>query len=81
VRLKKLFRTAFDSAAQEDGWANLGQVGMFLLQLDPGFDSRTYGYKKLQQLVEALPDFIEMRKVTNTKDNSAIIHIRLKPTA
>ncbi|MEO8610695.1 MAG: NYN domain-containing protein [Chloroflexota bacterium] len=81
VRLKKLLRTALDSAVQDDSWANLGQVGMFLLQLDPGFDSRTYGYKKLQQLVETLPDFIEMRKVTNTKDNSAIIHIRLKPAA
>ena len=81
VRLKKLFRTAFDSAVQDDGWANLGQVGSFLLQLDPGFDSRTYGYKKLQQLVETLPDFIEMRKVTNPSNNSAVIHIRLKPTA
>jgi uncharacterized LabA/DUF88 family protein len=81
TRLKMLFRTAFDSAVQDDGWASLAQVGNILLQLDPSFDSRTYGYKKLQQLVEALPDFIEMRKVPNANSSSVVTYIRLKSAA
>lgn len=81
TRLKMLFRTAFDSAVQDDGWASLAQVGNILLQLDPSFDSRTYGYKKLQQLVEGLPDFIEMRKVPNANSSSVVTYIRLKPAA
>jgi uncharacterized LabA/DUF88 family protein len=48
-----LLRNAFDMAEQEDGWAFLGTLGGRLRQLDPGFDSRTYGYNQLSQLVKA----------------------------
>ncbi len=77
THLKGLFRTAFDSAAQEDGWAHLGAIGSFLRQLDPGFDPRTYGHKQLSQLVQAYPDFIEVRE-PKTSGKTGEIYIRLK---
>lgn len=77
THLKSLFRTAFDSAVQDDGWAHLGAIGAFLRQIDPGFDPRTYGHKQLSQLVQAYPDFIEVRQ-TKTGSGSAAIYIRLK---
>ena len=77
VRLEELFRTAFDSAVQDDGWANLGNIGSFLRQLDPGFDPRTYGHKLLLPLVEDFPDFIEVEK-RKTKSGGESIYIRLK---
>jgi uncharacterized LabA/DUF88 family protein len=76
ARLENLFRTAFDSAVQDDGWASLSTVGSFLRQLDPGFDPRTYGHKQLSQLVEAL-HFIEVQK-RDTRSGSPVIYIRLK---
>lgn len=76
THLKSLFRTAFDSAVQDDGWAHLGAMGSFLRQLDPGFDPRTYGHKQLSQLVQAYPDFIEVRK-DKAGSGSAAIYIRL----
>jgi uncharacterized LabA/DUF88 family protein len=77
ARLERLFRTAFDSAVQDDGWAHLGTVGSFLRQLDPGFDPRTYGHKQLSQLVQAFPDFLEIQKRAITGGSEAI-YIRLR---
>jgi len=48
-----LLKNAFDLAEQEDGWAFLGTLGGRLRQLDPGFDSRTYGFNQLSQLVKS----------------------------
>ncbi len=77
ARLEDLFRTAFELAVQDDGWAHLGAMGGFLRQIDPAFDPRTYGHKQLSQLVKAYPKFIEVRK-TETTGGSAAIYIRLK---
>ena len=35
----------------EDGWVTLSASGGHLFNLVPDFDSRTYGYKKLSDLV------------------------------
>jgi len=79
--LENLFQTAFELAAQEDGWAHLGTVGHFLRQNDPGFDPRSYGHKLLSQLVSELgeqrPDFIELDRRKN-KSGKADFYIRLR---
>lgn len=76
-RIKRLFRSAFDAAVQDDGWAHLGTFGSSLRQLDPGFDPRTYGHKLLSLLVQANPDFFEIQKRAS-KSGNADIYIRLK---
>lgn len=76
AHLKELFQTAFDSSVQDDGWAHLGTFGGLLRQLDPGFDPRTYGHKLLSQLVQAYPDFLEIRKQAS-KGGNEVIYIRL----
>jgi uncharacterized LabA/DUF88 family protein len=58
---KKKLREAVDKAAQDDGWANLGNVGTMLLKNDPAFDSRNYGFKKLVELVKA-QSYLEVKK-------------------
>jgi Fe-S-cluster formation regulator IscX/YfhJ len=35
----------------EDGWVGLGEVGKGLTNLAPDFDSRTFGFRKLSDLV------------------------------
>lgn len=77
VRIEDLFRTAYDSAAQDDGWAHLGAFGHSLRQLDPGFDPRTYGHKLLSQLVQANLNFFKTQKRETTGGNTDI-YIRLK---
>ncbi len=72
-----LLRDAFDLAARDNGWAFLGTLGHHLQQLDPGFDSRTFGYKQLSLMIQAYPDEIETKEVKGN-DGTATIYARLK---
>jgi len=57
VELDRLLSSAVDTAAGDDGWANLGAVGSNLSRLASDFDSRSWGYKKLKDLMEAHPGY------------------------
>lgn len=74
--LHTLFKSAFDLAMQDDGWAFLGALGHHLRQLDPGFDPRTYGFKQLSLLVKGYPDTFEVRRVRG--QGTAHIYVKLK---
>ena len=67
-----LLRAAFDMAVHEDGWANLGELGFYLRQLDPGFDPRTYGFKQLSQLIKSQPGLFEIRAREEEGGGSAV---------
>lgn len=41
----------------EGEWYSLGQIGQFITQANPDFDTRTYGEKKLSDLIRKLPRF------------------------
>jgi uncharacterized LabA/DUF88 family protein len=46
-------RNAVEAASDDDGWAQLGSVGHIITKQHPDFDSRTYGYAKLSDLMTA----------------------------
>ncbi|MBE7733967.1 NYN domain-containing protein [Devosia faecipullorum] len=46
-----ILKKAITQIDSEDGWANLGEVGNRLANLASDFDSRSYGYAKLSDLV------------------------------
>lgn len=71
-----LLKGAFDMAVQENGWANLGTMGIYLHQLDPGFDPRTYGFKQLNQLIRKYSNHFEMK--FQEKEGQTIVYIRAK---
>jgi uncharacterized LabA/DUF88 family protein len=77
VNIEELFRLAFESTVQDDGWAHLGTLGSNLRQLDPSFDPRSHGFKLLSQLVYNSPDFFEVHKQQSENGND-IIYVRLK---
>ncbi len=59
--LVKLLRTAVEQAAEDDGWAAVGDVGN-LLRNHRSFNTVNYGYKKLSDLIKATDLFeVEMR--------------------
>ena len=53
--LKPLLCEAITAVTLDDGWAPLGMVGTLLQKKDPSFDSRSYGFRKLSELVKAQP--------------------------
>ena len=46
-----------DSIDQDDDWYTLGQLGQFIVASNPDFDTRTYGKKKLSDLVQDIKIF------------------------
>lgn len=68
-KLIALLTSAVDDAADDSGWANLGQVGQLVANKQPDFDPRSYGYKKLGELIRAT-DAFEIKEddpLTNTR--------------
>ncbi len=59
-----LILKAMEKIDQDDEWYTLGQIGQFIVADTPDFDTRTYGKRKLSDLVQGLKRF-ETRKVGN----------------
>jgi uncharacterized LabA/DUF88 family protein len=72
-----LLKSAFDIAVQDDGWAFLGTLGHHIRQLDPGFDSRTYGFKQLSLLIQAYTKVFAIKEV-KSEDGTSVIYVKLK---
>jgi uncharacterized protein (TIGR00288 family) len=63
--LVRLLRTAVDQAADDDGWANMGQVASYISNNNSSFSSINYGYKRVSDLIKATELFeIELRNGT-----------------
>src|SRR3954462_7994710 len=71
-----IIKTVIAQMDSEDGWVTLGEVGKRLTNLASDFDSRTFGFRKLSDLVRKTNAFeIEQPKAGgNTR-------IRIKPAA
>ena len=74
-KLKKLIVDAINSASEDDGWANLGEVGGYLNRIDSSFDPRNYGFPKLSSLVKSLNYVyyknINLKHLVKLKDGNA----------
>ncbi len=70
-------RNAVEAASDDDGWAALANVGHIITKQRPDFDSRSYGYAKLSDLVTATALF-EMERRTLGGGKPAVIYIRDK---
>lgn len=53
---QKFILAALEQSTDDNGWAQLGTFGSYLTKLQPDFDSRLYGFKKLSDLVKARTD-------------------------
>jgi len=58
--LKTLLQRAIELTQCEDGSCLLSQMGISLHKIDPGFDPRTYGRKKLLDLIQMYPEIFEV---------------------
>lgn len=67
---------ALEQASDDDGWANLGAFGSYLSKLQPDFDARLYGFKKLSDLVKSKSHVftVEERPVAGT--GGKVVYVR-----
>jgi uncharacterized LabA/DUF88 family protein len=75
--LVNLLRNALEAASDDDGWAALAAVGQIITNQRPDFDSRTYGYAKLSDLVAATTLF-ELERRGPGDGKPGIIYAREK---
>lgn len=74
AKLVILLRKAAEASANDKGWASLGQVGSYISNQFPEFDSRNYGFVKLSELVEKTKLF----KIDSSTNTFYIKDIRTK---
>ena len=75
--LQSLLTRALNRTTSDDeDWSALGALGSVLNRTDPSFDSRTYGFARLSELVKAQP-FVETRTVTSNTGQGQL-WVRLK---
>lgn len=69
---------ALEQSVDDSGWAGLGAFGSYLTKLQPDFDSRLYGYKKLSELVKAKSDLFITEDRAVSGSNNKVLYVRAK---
>jgi uncharacterized protein (TIGR00288 family) len=59
---RPLLLQAFEMVAKEEEWVHLSTMGHVLRQLDPAFDPRTFGHKRLQSLIKEFPGTFALKR-------------------
>jgi hypothetical protein len=75
---KKFVLTALAQSVDDGGWAHLGTFGSYLTKLQPDFDSRLYGYRKLSDLVKARKDLFSTEERPAPGSNRKVLYLRAK---
>jgi uncharacterized LabA/DUF88 family protein len=70
-------RNAIEAASDDDGWAQLASVGQIITNQSPDFDSRTYGYAKLSDLMAATTLF-DLERRSPGEGKSTVIYAKDK---
>jgi len=73
---RALLAQAIDAASDEQGWAQLGNVGSYVSKVRPDFDTRLYGHRKLSDLVRAHPGIFEVQE--RGEGSSKAVFVRTK---
>lgn len=69
---------ALAQACDDSGWAHLGNFGSYLGKLQPGFDSRHYGFSKLSNLVKGKPDLFLIREAPSGAKGQKQLYLRAR---
>lgn len=76
-KIMRLLRNSVSDAADEDGWAFMGDVGSLIIKKQPNFDSRNFGFEKLTPLFKSLPQFeVDHRDQPNARFK--LVYVRNK---
>jgi hypothetical protein len=59
---RRFVLSALEQSADDEGWASLSTFGSYLNKLQPDFDPRLYGYRKLSDLVRARTDLFVVKE-------------------
>lgn len=75
---KKFLLTALEQSIDDAGWAQMGTFGSYLTKLQPDFDSRLYGYRKLSDLVKAKTELFITEERPAPGSGQKVLYLRAK---
>ncbi len=76
--LSKFILLAIEKSSDDNGWAQLGTVGSYLTKLQPDFDPRFYGFKKLSDLVKAKKKVFQTKEIASANGTGKNLYIKVK---
>ncbi len=76
--LNKFITLAIEQSSDDSGWAQLGGVGSYITKLQPDFDPRFYGYKKLSDLVKDKKKVFETKEIASSSGTAKNLYIKVK---
>ena len=75
---KSFLLAALDETSDDSGWANLGAFGSYLNNVQPDFDPRTYGFRKLSDLIRSRTDLFVIEERASERSSQPILFVRAK---
>lgn len=75
---RDLLFKAVEGASDDSGWAHLGAVGNLLSKLQPDFDTRLYGSKKLSELVRSRPELFVTEERLPPGGNLPVLYVHAR---
>lgn len=66
---------ALEKACDDSGWAHLGTFGSYLTKIQPDFDARLFGFKKLSDLVKARTDIFQSEERSLPGSGGKVLYI------
>lgn len=75
---KQFVLAALEQSVDDSGWAHLGTFGSYLTKLQPDFDSRLYGFKKLSDLVRNRTDLFVTEDRPTPGTSQKVLYLRAK---
>lgn len=70
--------SALEQSMGDSEWVHLGTFGSYLTKLQPDFDSRLYGYRKLSDLVKAKTNLFATEERQAPGSNRKVLYLRAK---
>lgn len=67
---------ALEQSADESGWSNLGTFGSYLRKIQPDFDSRLHGFRKLSDLVRGRPDLFLVEERPSATGSHGVLYVK-----
>ncbi len=71
----KMLHEVWEKHSDDEGWINAAITGQMIKRLYPDFDPRTYGARKISELIENLKEYLVIEKIAG-KGTATIINFK-----
>ena len=69
---------ALEKSIDDSGWSQLGTFGSYLQKIQPDFNSRLHGYKKLSDLVRGRNDLFQTEDRSTVDGTNKVLYLKAK---